>query len=45
MLHQLTWEAMCHNGIPLAGDAGLLEVAVRFGYGSTEAFARAFREQ
>lgn len=27
-----------------AGRIGLLEVAVRFGYGSSEAFARAFRE-
>jgi AraC family transcriptional regulator len=27
-----------------AGRTGLLEIAVRFGYGSTEAFARAFRE-
>lgn len=27
-----------------AGEAGLLEIAVRFGYGSTEAFGRAFRE-
>ncbi|WP_143263991.1 CHAT domain-containing protein [Amycolatopsis kentuckyensis] len=24
VLHQMTWEAMCHNGIPLANDAGLL---------------------
>ncbi|MFI6642733.1 GyrI-like domain-containing protein [Streptomyces sp. NPDC050504] len=27
----------------LAGDASLLEIAVRYGYGSGEAFARAFR--
>ncbi|WP_103352796.1 CHAT domain-containing protein [Amycolatopsis sp. CA-128772] len=24
VLHQLTWEAMCHEGVPLANDPGLL---------------------